>query len=170
MKSKTHQIIIDKNRKYWPDLIHFQQMDEIGSYWLGFIYADGYIGKSKNGVPNRLVINLQYRDKSHLLKLADDLKLSHDIIKYRERYGKIYPDITINSNVLASILCSYNIDPRSKWTYKRHVPKLPDYRDYIRGVVDGDGSIIFKFNKCFEDYVNRNMPLFILDVYNITSA
>jgi hypothetical protein len=142
-KSEVYKDIINQIRKYWPDIMHFQNMDEVARYWLGFILADGCLRKTHTGVPVHLHIALQTRDRQHLLKLADDFNLPHEIVK---NYKNVC-SVSINSRELASILCRYGIDPRSKETYKRHIPKLVDYRDYIRGLIDGDGCLYIRHDK-----------------------
>ena len=131
-KSKIYADISHQIRKYFPDIGHFQQMDEIGQYWLGFIYADGCHTR-----PPVVSIGLQIHDYNHLIKLADDLSLPYGIVKISNR------DCHINvcCRDLSSVLCYYGINPNN--AYKRHVPKLDDYRHYMRGLFDGDGCITF---------------------------
>ena len=56
---------------------YFEEIDtEEKAYWLGFIYADGSINPSKNG----LEISLKYSDKTHLQKFKKSIKYSRDIV------------------------------------------------------------------------------------------
>jgi len=138
----------NQRRKWYPDLTHFHNMDKVGRYWLGFIWADGCLKPhSKHNKSLRLTIALQYGDKSHLLKLADDLKLSHEVVRFGNIGKYKMCSIRINDNDLAATLSQYGINPRSNKTYKKHVPNLPDYKDYVRGIIDGDGCLYFKQNK-----------------------
>ena len=63
----------------------FETIDtEDKAYWLGFIYADGYITKSKTGQHN-LGIKLSIKDLAHLQKFALDIKTNKPIGIYKEQ-------------------------------------------------------------------------------------
>ena len=56
---------ITGNRKYYFNNLYFDSIDsEEKAYWLGFLYADGYILSSANGFG----CNLKEDDASHLKK------------------------------------------------------------------------------------------------------
>ncbi len=134
----------NKVRKYWPDLTHFQVMDEVACYYLGWIWADGCMAIGKNGYGIAFNISIQARDINILQKFADDMKLSHAIIKRSERNpGHPQCYIGFQHPEFANIMCKHNIDPRDKANYKRHLPKLNYPIDFLRGLIDGDGSIGF---------------------------
>lgn len=115
------------------------------AYWLGFIAADGGINRTGNNKKyNNLTINLNQRDYEHLEKFLKAVN-SDDSIKlfpgvgYGE--GTIIASISLNSVAMVEDLINLGIVP------KKSLVLLPPninkiyYRDWIRGYIDGDGSI-----------------------------
>src|SRR5690606_24292057 len=67
----------ESNLKYAQDNDFFKNIDtEEKAYWLGFLYADGYITQN-----NQLRINLSIEDENHLLKFYNSIN-SNRSIKY----------------------------------------------------------------------------------------
>lgn len=50
------------------------------AYWIGFLYADGYISSNAHTIG----ISLKESDKSHLLNFEKFLGISEDCLKYQE--------------------------------------------------------------------------------------
>lgn len=66
------------NRRFFVDETYFDEIDsEEKAYWLGFIYADGYIRERKSG--KSLEIKLAVKDKKHLELFREHLKSTHKI-------------------------------------------------------------------------------------------
>lgn len=109
------------------------------AYWIGFITADGYINEDRGF----LAIKLQYEDIDHLKKFAKFVDCSEDNIKieYHNITGKPLCRINLNSRKLVDSLVRLNI--RQCKSTNEHVVPVPDeyIRDYIRGIIDGDGHI-----------------------------
>lgn len=109
------------------------------AYWIGFITADGYINEDRGF----LAIKLQYEDVDHLKKFAKFVDCSEDNIKieYHNITGKPLCRINLNSRKLVDSLVRLNI--RQCKSTNEHVVPVPDeyIRDYIRGIIDGDGHI-----------------------------
>ena len=109
------------------------------AYWLGFIVADGYLNDDKN----MLRIKLGNKDKAHLEKfiyfLGGDLSMlksevhgiTNNVQWYVSTYSKEIHDALKNLNV-----------EQAKSGHE-HVPSIDKkyYRDFIRGLWDGDGFI-----------------------------
>lgn len=132
----------EKYRKHHIDLSHFSPLGRVGCYYLGFIYADGCVSK-KYANPNTLSIKLSTRDADWLIDFAADIGLGPEIIKTKSTktsFKTAYLSrIVINNWKLLRILWQYGLDPRID--YKRHVPNVPYFDDFVRGFLDGDGSI-----------------------------
>jgi DNA-binding transcriptional regulator WhiA len=103
------------------------------AYWLGFIFADGYVSKKNN-----FELSLAIKDLNHLTKLKEFIKFE----------GKIYIDNKIgrcrlqfqDSQIVNSLKEIGCINKKSL------VLKFPDideslYAHFIRGYFDGDGCI-----------------------------
>ena len=117
------------------------------AYWLGFIYADGYLESGKN---KGFGMSLQERDKYALENLKNLLGVDNEL-SFREREclipGNKAPSICrsytlrINSKEIYEDLLSNNIVVKK--TYSTTFPKVPDnlFFDFLRGYIDGDGYI-----------------------------
>ena len=146
-KKQAHRKRADIIRKHIIDYSHFATLDRIGCYYLGLIYADGSI--FKDGNEYALSISLKRGDISLLYQFVSDLHISSNNIHNRIGtnhllHGRIIPGrpysyIRIHNYHLLDILRSYGLNPGLQ--YKRHLPDLPFMADFIRGFLDGDGTI-----------------------------
>jgi hypothetical protein len=127
--------------------------DEINSpdkaYWLGFIWCDGYVARrERKGLESfEIKVSLSSIDKSHIEKLAICLETNIPIREYAI-YG-VYEGnrearlLIAKSSFGRKLYYNYGIVP-----YRDNMEKLLEmlpheyYRDFLRGMVDADGSII----------------------------
>jgi len=126
-------------RQYTCNHSFFAHIDsERKSYWLGFIAADGYIDR------NALSLTLHQKDRSHILKLKDDLESTHPVIDYKYDYSSPFSKLYIRSSQLTADLSSWGIIPKKSLTlcFPEKLNKSL-LKDFIRGCVDGDGSFSF---------------------------
>ena len=134
-----------KRRKYDVNDDYFEIIDtEHKAYWLGFLYADGYI----TTIENKIGIALSDTDKSHLYKFRDCIDSQSPIKDYvqTEGYnkGSPYSRIIITSEKMKKDLLSKGVLEN-----KTNMLIFPDYtqvpktlvRHFIRGYIDGDGSL-----------------------------
>lgn len=133
---------------------YFEKIDTSEkAYWLGFLYADGYVYDRK-GFSYRLELGLAARDLGHLHKfrycIGSNKKITTKPVKCR---GKEYMSkkITIYGEEFISNLINKGVVPRKSLilTYPdRSI--LPEKFDnaFIRGYFDGDGCVYGKH----EDY------------------
>lgn len=117
----------------------FKTIDsEEKAYWLGFLYADGYV--SKNG---QIEVSLQLSDYKHLEKLKTFINTNTSIV-LDEKYNRCR--LLFCSNQLAKDLeklgCSNNKSLILTFPNENQVPRQ-FLKDFLRGYVDGDGSLIF---------------------------
>jgi intein-encoded DNA endonuclease-like protein len=116
------------------------------AYWLGFIYADGYITQRRG--QDVLSIKLSINDRNHLEKFKKALKSKHSIGTYTStngyNIGKQYCSIAIyNQHIVNALIdkgISYNKTKILKFPTREQVPK-EFISHFIRGFFDGDGSI-----------------------------
>lgn len=131
------------SRKYFCDNTYFKNINtENKAYWLGFLYADGYISKRQYG--DYLGITLKKEDINHLKKLSIDLQSTYPIKMHTgSGYNKSgeFVRLFINSKELVSDLEKHGVVEMK--TFKLTFPDIPKelYRHFIRGLLDGDGSI-----------------------------
>lgn len=143
---KRNNVEIRSNKenslKYTFDKNYFDVIDtENKAYWLGFIYADGYLTQ------NCLGISLGEIDLNHLYKFKNDISSTHNIKIYKINSiwsNKNYCRILIRNDHLVDTLESNGVF-RNKTN--RILPPNKDilpkdlYRHFIRGYFDGNGSI-----------------------------
>lgn len=109
------------------------------AYWLGFIYADGYIGKN-----NEVGIELKSIDYSHLVKFKKAIQAEKEVKIYKKQ-STFGPQencrFTIGSKHMSSILLNYfgSINKTLKGTF----PKIDKSLEHhlVRGFFDGDGCL-----------------------------
>jgi hypothetical protein len=132
--------LLMQKRKYH---INEKIMDSIDTeekaYWLGFFYADAY-NKEKTG---QLIIELQERDRSHLLKCAKFFGQPREPFKQPKNKGKYTAyRLELNSRYLSNSLKSKGCHGAKSFNIV--FPPWLDYslnHHFIRGYFDGDGCI-----------------------------
>lgn len=133
-------------RKYNVNDNYFETIDdEHKAYWLGFIYADGYITSTED----KIGISLSENDKEHLNKFKTDIQFSGPINTYK--IGETgYNDKTVYSRIMVTSKKMKNDLKRLGVSeHKTDILKFPSsdqipykyLNDFIRGYIDGDGSI-----------------------------
>lgn len=129
-------------QKYKANWDFFETIDtEYKAYWLGFMYADGYISKKPS---NLMGVALAEKDFPHLANLAGDMKANHPIIQYEPSggYGKDpYVRFTVISDKLVADLEKHGV-VQQKTKVLMPPTTVPEelVRHFIRGYFDGDGS------------------------------
>lgn len=136
-----------------PDLRKFKINDDYnleshnGAWLLGFIAADGYLPIG-HGSQNRIVITLARKDEEILHLIAKELNYTGSIKQYVSAEGYDCSSLNFTSKKLREKIESYGIGNNKTFKLKE-LPKLPKefMLDFIRGFIDGDGSIIEPKNK-----------------------
>lgn len=134
---------------YCNDNIFDKIDNEEKAYWLGFIFADGYISNSplENNKTNDYTFELalSIKDLDHLEKFKKFIKFNKEI-----SVNDVRCKIKISSKHLWEILNSYGCTPRKSLTLK--FPNKNIFKDnslirhFIRGYFDGDGCITYQDN------------------------
>lgn len=128
--------------KYFVNHHYFDEIDNRDkAYWLGFMYADGYI--IKNGNQKCVGVTLATKDRDHLEKMKSALDSTHPIHDYESKDGNLYSKLLITSDRLFDSLeklgCTERKTDILKFPLHYFVPKVYQ-QDFIRGYFDGDGS------------------------------
>lgn len=120
----------------------FNELNEKSAYWLGFLYADGYISKTENCIR----ITLSAKDENHLLKFKKDIQSESPITYHMNRYSEKYPltkkaRISVFSKQIKQDL--FNLGCSSAKSLICTFPNLSKelIPHFIRGYFDGDGSV-----------------------------
>ncbi len=136
------------NKKYQVDDDYFSNIDtEEKAYWLGFLYADGYV-RLKYNRSGQLKLKLSSKDRSHIelfnkcLSSNYPIKDSISIIKYKGSESKSnVSEVSIyNTKIVNDLIYNGCI---SNKTFLIRIPSIDIsiIRHFIRGYFDGDGCI-----------------------------
>lgn len=106
-------------------------------YWAGFLMADGNIARQRPA----LSVGLQLRDLGHLHKFREFLKSQHPVHIYPNGPGRYIARLGVQSAQLVRDLAVLGIHPAKTYTAEA-TPEMAASRDFWRGMMDGDGSII----------------------------
>jgi DNA-binding CsgD family transcriptional regulator len=108
------------------------------AYWLGFIYADGYVSSSRN----TFELSLALKDINHLIKFAKFMSYEKNVKNddYRCRFyvvNKHFKQTLINLGVIPnkSLILTFPNSSQIPHNLVNH---------FIRGYYDGDGTILTK--------------------------
>jgi len=138
------------NRRYEVNHDYFNVIDtQEKAYWLGFLYADGYIRERKSG--NSLELKLSVKDYEHLLLFRECVGSNH-LIKESQNKVKYNGGVSISNMVHLAMYSTSLVESIKKQGFhsrKTFTIEKPDIEKkliphFIRGYFDGDGS--FSFN------------------------
>lgn len=125
------------SRRFYCNENSFSEVNsEESAYWLGFMYADGYV--TKNGYVG---LSLSIIDKSHLEKFNNFLESNYPIKDYINNGGHKYSRLLIRSDKLKSDLVRYGCLENKTFLLKFPAIKNELIFHFIRGYFDGDGSL-----------------------------
>lgn len=139
---------------------------ESDAYWLGFLYTDGYIYKSKRNT--YFGLELQISDIKHLEKLNKYMEGNANIY-IRGRYTELGNYHEMCSILFSGKMLVNNLEKLGCVERKSKIVKFPDFisdeliRHFIRGLIDGDGSfgrygengyLKVKFLSASQDFIN----------------
>jgi hypothetical protein len=138
------------NRRYKVNHDYFNVIDtQEKAYWLGFLYADGYIRERKSG--NSLELKLSVKDYEHLLLFRECIESNHLIKESQSKvnYGggisiSNMVHLAMYSSKLVNSIRKQGIHSRKTFTIERPNIEKGMMPHFIRGYFDGDGS--FSFN------------------------
>lgn len=135
---------IDGSRKYTCDFNFFEEIDtEEKAYWLGFLFADGWVGKE-----NVVGFGLKYPDKYHLYNFIKSINGTYPV--YTDPSNNNFSTVHIGSGKMKNDLIDHGCVRRKSLILKPPINIPTDLnRHFIRGYFDGDGSVGFypQYNK-----------------------
>lgn len=157
------------NKKYNINSKYFKEINtEEKAYWLGFLYADGYV-RMKNDRSGELRLKLKQTDKSHIELFNSCLNSNYPIkdliskvIVKGEEYSSTCSSLSIyNTEIVKDLFKQGCINNK---TQKIRLPKIGKHlmHHFIRGYFDGDGSISKKNNNYIANIVSNK--IFIIDL------
>ena len=142
-------------RKYKFNESSFEELNSDSAYWLGVLFADGYINWNTFSSPQTV---LSLKDFDHLVKFKDFLESDFTILKQihrsRVKLDGLHPvtyRININSSKIANDIKKYGFE------LELPTEELRFNRDFWRGVIDGDGSIYFSTDRNKYERINLSL-------------
>jgi hypothetical protein len=137
------------NRRYEVNHKYFEKIDnEEKAYWLGFLYADGYIRERKFG--NSLELKLSVKDNDHLKLFRRCLNSNHKITYgFNKTHNNGKPSVShmghlaLYSNELVDNIKSHGFHSRKTFTISKPNLSSDLIHHFIRGYFDGDGTFRF---------------------------
>ena len=121
----------------------FQEInEEAKAYFLGLLISDGNVFKDNTGRQASISITLDLKDEYMLEKFKEVLQAITSV----GNDGRGCGQIAVRSNIMAEDLAKYGVVPRK--SYNTYLPLLSKEMmpHLIRGIFDGDGSIMAKPN------------------------
>ena len=118
-------------RKYSFNEHFFDELNEKSSYWLGFLYADGYT-RMKDGKSGELKLKLKDTDKSHIEKFLTDIECDKPIKCGIDGKSK-FCSVTVYSNLLVNRL--FDLGCVNNKTFKIIFPNIEPnlIKHFVRG-------------------------------------
>ena len=143
--------IFDINRKYSVNAEYFSDINtQEKAYWLGFIWADGSIGKTapRCSGPNRFTLAQVETEANHLQAFIEAIECSYTpVLKDLDRpLGKRTLALDVNSRPFCMALENLGYGTKE---HRTDIPPMPRelLHHFIRGYFDGDGCLsIYKQN------------------------
>ena len=113
------------------------------AYLIGLLFSDGNITYSQN---RETMIRLQLLNEDINLLNFFKTEINSDSIIYNNNDGT--SSFGIRSNKMANDLSKYNIIPNKTYNIIQLPHNIPQeyYLDFLRGLIDGDGSLYFTSN------------------------
>ena len=133
-------------RKYYHDFDYFEKINtEEKAYWLGFMYADGYICDNSNRYgEDQFGITLSSVDEEHLNKFKKSINATNPISHEYNKNGHDQARILMTSQKTVNDLIKQGC--YKKKTLILEPPKQVPTEllwHFIRGFFDGDGSLTY---------------------------
>ena len=163
VRGKINNMGLSKLKKFNDD--YFDVIDTVSkAYWLGFIYADGYLVINKSNRNYELGIELNINDVKLLEDFNSEFNNVHRIsFKHscKEFNGYQYETdsciLRIYSKKITDGLLSHNVYPNK--TNRKEFPTCDEFFfEFLRGFMDGDGCIhVSKNNHIILKFTNSNI-------------
>lgn len=154
---KKRGINSSRKNKYTLDEKYFNSIDtERKAYWLGYLYADGFIGDNAH---NNIIFSQKITDSYIIEQFAEDisftgkLRISNSI---STTFLNGQPQFVINfsSRTMADDLRALNMNTKKSMTMKELPPiEASLFRHFVRGYFDGDGTIVASERNSYKDRI-----------------
>ncbi len=135
----------ETSRRYTHNFDYFEVIDtQEKAYWLGFIYADGFIESKRKHGEQKVGITLSVKDKKHLEKFKASIQATNPILDYIGGgfdSEAVFSKILLTSQKTVDDLKRHGVTERKTFTLTFPDLKKELVPHFIRGYFDGDGTI-----------------------------
>lgn len=141
-KAEGIEIIHPQNYTKFNDTVFESITTEEKAYWLGFLYADGYMSNTSNTIE----LSLKSSDINHLIKFKRFLGFGENKHIFQDN---IRCRIQFTNKKVKQDLCVLGCIPHKSLILTFPTIKQVPYtfiKDFIRGYIDGDGCLYIKPN------------------------
>lgn len=143
----------NKGRIYTFNIDKFKEESREKYYWLGFLGADGAI------VNNTLSIELNSIDKKQLYKFNAWCESTARITDRVNNMNSKCSKTNLNSVELINYLKKYGLIQNKSSSFEMiNIPNIYSL-DFVRGYIDGDGTVAMKGNQIYFSIVSGNRKI-----------
>ena len=144
-----------KFKKHTVNEEFFNELNENSSYILGYIFADGNVNWNTEKGYYCMTITASEKDKEHLERIRAILESTKPLL-YSEKTRSYR--LIVNNKKMCQKLIDLGVIPRKSLTVK--FPYIPEQyiKHFIRGVIDGDGSVNY--------FDRKRSPYFSIRIYS----
>ena len=140
---------------------YFNIWNDESAYILGYMFADGNVSWNPKKGYQAITITASDKDREHLERIRNVISSTKPLL-YSEKTNS--NRLIVNSKKMCQKLMTLGIIPRKSLIVK--FPKIPKkyLRHFIRGVIDGDGTVRYvdrKRSPYFEINVSSGSPEFL---------
>ena len=162
-------------RKYFHDIAFFEDINtEEKAYWLGFMYADGYIVNNENRYGEDCFgITLAEDSIDSIQKFKSSLKATNPIRYDDSKNGQRQAKLVCCSQKTVNDLINQGVF-KEKSLILKPPERVPEelIRHFIRGFFDGDGSLTKSHSNNYISYginftTTYDMAKWLLDIFQM---
>jgi intein-encoded DNA endonuclease-like protein len=163
---KNNGIDTHRKNRYTLNETYFHEINtEEKAYWLGFLYADGYVGNEKF---NNIIFSQKKSDANTVIQFAKDIDYSGKLREANpgdQSFENSQPQIVCNfsSKQMATDLRELKMYPNKSLTMS-DMPLIDEklIRHFCRGYFDGDGSIYEHVRSYYKNHVYKQYVVSII--------
>lgn len=129
-------------RKHFYNENLFDSFSKESVWVLGWLATDGYVSEKKNAITWSLTDKEAVKKIADVFKYTGEIKVSYTKDSYNRKGSKPLYRLSLNSKKLVNRCIELNIRQNKSLTLR--MPNIPDvyFYDFLRGVIEGDGSIV----------------------------
>lgn len=150
-----HGFVTPTKFKYSVNHFIFNEIDnKEKAYWLGFLFADGFVRKRENRGIYELKLKISKKDEEHLIKFKNFLQSTYPIkkdiskVKYLDSFSiSECVSLSITSKQIFNDLFKLGCIPNKTNRIEKPNIKKEFFPHFIRGYFDGDGCITMGKNE-----------------------